>query len=71
MGVSGRLGWRGRSIWNFNMGGIVSLFPILFAHLPLALLATDLVNFVDDTCTQPGYWSAISDFIASLGDAPS
>jgi hypothetical protein len=24
--------------------------------------------FVDDTCTQPGYWSAISDFIASLGD---
>ncbi|KIM43444.1 hypothetical protein M413DRAFT_443384 [Hebeloma cylindrosporum] len=23
----------------------------------------------NDTCTQPGYWSAISDFIASLGEA--
>jgi len=40
----------------------------VFAYLPLALLGTDLVDFVDDTCTQPGYWSAIADFIASLGD---
>lgn len=24
----------------------------------------------DDTCVQPGYWTAVADFVADLGDKP-
>lgn len=36
---------------------------MIFSH---PKLSAELTLLTDDTCVQPGYWSAIAEFIASL-----
>ena len=63
-GVEYKVGLERARYVEFEGGGHSALGS---AFLSPALLMQFIYLLADDTCTQPGYWSAVSDFITSLG----